>query len=127
MKQTGPRNIGLGSIINYRFPITAISSILHRISGVLLFLLIPFMIWGLDHSLADAQSFAAVKETLTSGVLGFLMWVVLAGITYHLIAGIRHLLMDTGLGETMGVAKATSVLVIVLGVLAAIFWGVWLW
>ncbi len=127
MKQTGPRNIGLGSIRHYRFPITAISSILHRLSGVLLFVLIPFIIWVLDVSLRDAAGFASVKETLTSGFVGFVVWFFLTGITYHMFAGIRHLFMDIGTGESMCVAKATSALVIILGVIAAVLWGVWIW
>lgn len=127
MKQEGPRNIGLGSIRHYRFPITAISSILHRLSGVFLFILIPFLIWALDVSLRDPVAFDKIKACLTSGFIGFIVWLFLTGIAYHIFAGIRHLLMDLGKGESMCVAKATSTIVIVLGILAAIFWGIWLW
>tara|TARA_R110002167_G_scaffold233252_2_gene438483 strand:+ start:131 stop:514 length:384 start_codon:yes stop_codon:yes gene_type:complete len=127
MKQEGPRNIGLGSIRHYRFPITAISSILHRLSGVLLFILIPFLIWALDCSLRSPASFENVKEGLTSGFCGFILWLMLSAITYHIFAGVRHLFMDVGKGESMCAAKATSMLVIALGVIAAICWGVWIW
>lgn len=127
MKERGPSNIGLGSIRNYKFPITAVSSILHRLSGVFLFILIPFMLWVLDRSLQSSAGFYQVKSILTNGFISFIFWLGVTAITYHIFAGIRHLLMDIGVGETMCVAKVTSILVIVLGVLAAILWGIIIW
>lgn len=127
MKNKGPSNIGLGSLRNYKFPITAISSILHRLSGVFLFILIPFMLWVLDLSLHHSASFYHIKSILTSGVTSFIFWLGTTAISYHIFAGVRHLLMDVGFGESMYAAKISSVCVIVLGILAAIFWGVVLW
>jgi succinate dehydrogenase / fumarate reductase cytochrome b subunit len=127
MKSNQPTNIGLGSIKNYRFPITAISSILHRLSGVFLFILIPFLIWALDASLSGASSFEEVKQTMTSGFIGVVVWLFLSAISYHLIAGIRHLIMDIGFGENLHVAKATSILVMILGVASLVLWGIWIW
>ena len=127
MKTDRPTNIDLGTIRHYRFPITAITSILHRLSGVYLFILIPFMVWALDVSLYNPEGFAQVKHVLTHGFVSFLVWIFLSAISYHFFAGIRHLIMDIGFGEHLGVARTTSIIVLVLGILAAIFWGIWLW
>nr|WP_241692554.1 hypothetical protein [Francisella orientalis] len=51
----------------------------------------------------------------------------LSSITYHVYAGVRHMIMDMGFGESMKAAKITSLLVIILGVLSAILWGCYLW
>lgn len=121
------RNIDLMSIKSYRFPITAISSILHRITGVVLLLAIPFAVMGLHYSLAGPNGFADVKHVLTGTWVSFFFWGFLVAVTYHVYAGVRHMIMDMGFGETMKTAQITSVLVLVLGVLSAIFWGVFLW
>ncbi|MBK2008481.1 succinate dehydrogenase, cytochrome b556 subunit, partial [Francisella orientalis] len=54
-------------------------------------------------------------------------WLFLSSITYHVYAGVRHMIMDMGFGESMKAAKITSLLVIILGVLSAILWGCYLW
>ncbi|MFZ9034737.1 MAG: succinate dehydrogenase, cytochrome b556 subunit [Francisellaceae bacterium] len=127
MKNQGPRNIGLGSIAGYRFPVTAISSILHRITGVLMVVLLPFLLWGLSASLYCAESFSYVKMLMIHSPWSIMVWVFLSAVSYHVIAGIRHLIMDIGFGESMDTAKATSVIVLILGVLVTIFWGLWIW
>jgi succinate dehydrogenase / fumarate reductase cytochrome b subunit len=85
----------------YRLPVAGIVSILHRVSGVLMFVLLPFIIWLFDTSLSSEISFARFRSAFTSG-LGFLPgWfiklVALALIwayLHHFIAGLRHLWMD---------------------------------
>lgn len=126
VEHKGPRNIGLSSIVHYRFPVTAISSILHRISGILLFILVPFVVWVLDLSLRSASSFHEVKATL-AGWAGFFVWVFISALAYHLFAGVRHLLMDVGLGESKVSGRIGSYLVIILGILFAVIFGVCLW
>jgi succinate dehydrogenase / fumarate reductase cytochrome b subunit len=126
MKQNRPTNIGLGSIVGYKFPITAISSILHRITGILMLIGLPFLIWAFDASLSSQEGFKCVKSYLT-GSVSFLTWGYLSVFSYHVIAGIRHLLMDIGIGEEMNVAKTTSYITIGLSIVAAVWWGIWLW
>ncbi|WP_119343060.1 succinate dehydrogenase, cytochrome b556 subunit [Facilibium subflavum] len=127
MKHEGPRNISLGSIAGYKFPITAISSILHRVTGLLMVVLLPFLLWGFDLSVRGGDSFYYVQYLLLHTPWSFVAWLFLSAISYHVFAGIRHLIMDLGMGEEMTVARITSSFVLILGVLAAIFWGVWLW
>lgn len=120
-----PRNIGIFQLMGYRFPITAISSILHRITGVILFIAMPFMLYCLSESL-NADTFNTLCLNLTHGYKSVLIWVVLSSLTFHLLAGIRHLFMDMGFFENMCSAKLGAFLVLLLGILGAIFWGVWL-
>jgi succinate dehydrogenase / fumarate reductase, cytochrome b subunit len=95
------RNIHITQIVGYRLPPAGIVSILHRVSGVLMFLLLPFVIWLLDVSLTSEISYERFTSTFVAG-LGFLPgWfmklVVLALIwafLHHFIAGVRHLWMD---------------------------------
>jgi len=96
------RNINaLSDLPSYRMPPAAIVSILHRISGVVMFLLMPFIIWMFDTSLSSEISFARFKGAFNEG-LGFvpgwflklvalaLIWAYL----HHFIAGLRHIWMD---------------------------------
>lgn len=122
-----PRNIGIGSLLKYRFPLTAISSILHRASGVILFLFIPFMLYLLHKSLASSDSFACVQHYFCSAPAKFFIWVMLSALIYHFIAGVRHLLMDMGLCEELQSGKISSIVVMVLSIILIVGLGVSLW
>ena len=124
MKQEKPVFLDLTKI---RFPVTAIASVLHRISGFILFLLIPLLLW-MAHSASTATGFVHLQDCLSSPVLKFFVWVVLAALLYHLLAGIKHLLMDSHiLSENFNSAKAASWFVIVLAFILIIIGGVWIW
>lgn len=127
MKCHGPRNIGLASLKSYRFPVTAISSILHRITGVLMVVLLPLLLWAFSLSMDSNLSFYHLHFLLTHTFWSVVVWLFLSAVSYHVIAGVRHLIMDFGFAEEMRTASVTSVLVMVLGMLVAIFWGLWLW
>jgi succinate dehydrogenase / fumarate reductase, cytochrome b subunit len=96
------RNINaLRDLPTYRLPIAGIVSILHRLSGVLMFVLMPFIIWMFDTSLSSEISFAKFRAAFTSGLWflpgWFIKLVALALIwayLHHFIAGLRHLWMD---------------------------------
>jgi succinate dehydrogenase / fumarate reductase cytochrome b subunit len=96
------RNIhALTDLPSYRLPAAGIVSILHRISGALMFLAMPFIIWMFDTSLSSEISFARFKGAFVHGLWIFPGWliklVVLALIwayLHHFIAGLRHLWMD---------------------------------
>lgn len=87
---------------SYRLPIAGIVSILHRISGVIMFLLMPFIIWMFDTSISSEISFGKFTSTFSIGMLGLpgALWKLVAlgliwAYLHHFIAGIRHLWMDT--------------------------------
>ena len=84
-----------------RLPITAWTSITHRASGVFIFVGMALLIWALDASLKSPESFAALQECLASPLTKLAMWAVVAGLIYHSVAGVKHLIMDMGIGETM--------------------------
>jgi succinate dehydrogenase / fumarate reductase, cytochrome b subunit len=87
---------------SYRLPAAGIVSILHRVSGALMFLLMPFIIWMFDTSISSEISFAKFKGAFNVGMLGLpgLVWKLVAlaliwAYLHHLIAGLRHLWSDT--------------------------------
>ena len=110
-----------------RLPITAWASITHRATGVFLFAGIAVLLWALDESLASAESFASLQDSLANPLLKLVIWAVLSGLIYHSLAGVKHLIMDMGVGETMegGVlgARVALAATAVLVILA----GVWIW
>ncbi len=86
---------------HYRLPLAGIVSILHRISGVIMFLLMPFIIWMFDSSISSEISYAKFKMAFNVGMLGLpgFLWKLVAlaliwAYLHHFIAGIRHLWMD---------------------------------
>lgn len=128
MKKNRPgSNVSLATMATLSWPITSLSSILHRVSGVLLFLAVPFCLWALEKSLSSAAEFNQIKAILGGGLAQFVVWAVLSMLAYHIIAGVRHLLMDAGIGESLEGGVFGSKLVIFLGVLAAAALGVWIW
>jgi succinate dehydrogenase / fumarate reductase cytochrome b subunit len=126
MKQKRPRNIGIMSIIGYRFPLAAIASILHRISGIILFLFIPYILWMLHLSLSSEMSFLMVKDFLASPIVAFFAWITLSALFYHLVAGVKHLMMDVGFFEEKRSGRIASLVVMVLGVIGILGIGVWI-
>jgi succinate dehydrogenase / fumarate reductase cytochrome b subunit len=124
VRKQRPINLDLFTI---KFPLPAIVSILHRISGFFVFLLIPFLLWMLSASLSSPGGFEQIQEILTSPVTKFILWLLLSALIYHLIAGIRHLLMDMGWGESLKGGILTSKIVLALSLIIALIIGVWLW
>lgn len=124
MDQQRPVYLNLFAI---KFPVTAIISILHRMSGFLLFLAIPLLLWGLDKSLSSFGDFVELQGCLNSIAVKITVFVLIMGLIYHLIAGIRHLLMDVGIGATLSAGRKGAWLVIGLTIVMAMVVGVWLW
>ncbi len=110
-----------------RLPITAWASITHRATGVFLFIGMAFLIWALDASLAGPDSFAALQDCLTSPLSKLVLWAVLSGLIYHSVAGVRHLIMDAGIGETMEGGVMGARIVFGLSALLIVIAGLWIW
>lgn len=124
MKSDRPINLQLTTL---KFPPMAIVSILHRLSGVILFVAIPCLLYMLDCSLRSEQSFLRLKQWLGAWPVKLLLWLLLSALFYHFIAGVRHLIMDLGWGESLSSGRRSALSVICLAVLSAILVGVWLW
>ena len=86
-------------IATFRLPITAYVSILHRVSGVANVFISLGLIWLLSQSLASEDSYEYVIELTNLTFVKVLLFLILANLIYHSCAGIRHLIMDMGVGE----------------------------
>lgn len=124
LKRQRPVNLDLLTI---KQPATAIASILHRISGILIFLLMPVMLYGLQQSLLSPEHFLRTQACLQHGAMKFFVWVFLSALIYHALAGIRHLLMDLGFGEHVSCGQKSAQLVIGLAFLLILWLGISLW
>ncbi|NQX89438.1 MAG: succinate dehydrogenase, cytochrome b556 subunit [Halioglobus sp.] len=125
MKDKRPVNLDI--VGSMHLPVTAWISITHRITGVILFAAVAVLLWALDTSLAGPESFDTLRETLGSPVFKLVMWAVLAVLIYHGIAGVKHLIMDFGIGESMEGGVLGARIVIALSLLCSVVAGVWLW
>ena len=124
MKDNRPTNI---NILTIKFPLPAISSILHRISGAFIFVGIAFLLYILELSLRSESGFALVLELLDHFLVKLFAWAILAGLLFHLIAGFKHLLMDLGIGESFEAGLLGARLVFAVSIIAAAVAGVWIW
>ncbi|RYY80334.1 MAG: succinate dehydrogenase, cytochrome b556 subunit [Moraxellaceae bacterium] len=127
MKSNRPVNLTMGQVlaVNLRSPV-AIASILHRVSGIIIFLLIPVLLWLLQGSLTSPERFNYVHDQIFGNLLvRLVVWAFVAGLIYHLIMGIKHLLGDIGVAEGLqsGRAAATTALVLsAIGIVASFIW-----
>ncbi len=119
-----PRPVHL-DLAKIRLPIGAIMSIIHRITGVFMFLSVPFLVYLLDISLISEQGYrdaiAAVHSPFGVLLLFGLMWALM----HHLLAGIRYLLIDVDLGVEKEQARRSAWLVTVTGPVLGLIvtWG----
>ncbi len=123
MRNSRPKNLDLFTI---SFPLPAIVSLMHRISGACLFILIPFMLWGLSLSLT-VSGFDMLQQWAGCTPIKIVFWLLFIPFLYHLVAGIRHLLSDIHIGDTLKAGRLTAMLVIVVSILLVIGAGIWLW
>ncbi|UAA40770.1 succinate dehydrogenase, cytochrome b556 subunit [Paraneptunicella aestuarii] len=124
MKKQRPVNLQLNTI---SFPPSAISSILHRVTGVAMFFALLFVICAWAMSLTSAEGFATVQE-LMNGFIGKVIAIgTVSALTYHLLAGLRHVVMDFGHWEEIESGNNSAKVTIVLWVIITIVIGVVLW
>lgn len=98
--------------LQIRLPVTAVVSIAHRISGVLIFLATPALLYVLERSLGDAAGFTAVRTLFENGLVRVALILVLVAVLHHLLAGIRYLLIDLGMGVNLPGARRGAWLVL---------------
>jgi succinate dehydrogenase / fumarate reductase, cytochrome b subunit len=124
MARTRPKYLDLTKI---KMPVTAVVSILHRISGLGLFLLLPFLLYLLHASLASPDSYvryrAMIDYPLVKLVLIGLVWAYM----HHLFAGIRYLALDVHYGVELQPARMTSRAVLAVSLLLTAILGALLW
>ena len=108
------RNIHIGQLANYRLPPAGWVSILHRISGALLFLALPFLLYLFDRSLTSVGTFDTFRSVTSFWLVKLVLLVLVWAYLHHLIAGIRHLFMDVHLGVDKDSGRQTAVAVLVV-------------
>ena len=113
------------NLAQIRFPIGAIASIAHRVAGVLLFIALPVVALMLDASLRTEAGFVAVRDLLSSPLWIATAAVLLWALVHHLLAGVRHLLMDVGVGSELVRARASARLVLVAAPALTLLFLVW--
>lgn len=124
MNSKRPVNLDITTI---RLPLPAYTSILHRISGVVLFVALGFLLYGLEQSLASEKSFEALKSLLASPLAKFIVWAILSALIYHFVAGVKHLLMDMDIGDGKESGIVGAILTLVLSVSLITLAGFWVW
>lgn len=115
------------NFLTIHFPVTAWVSIAHRLSGLVVFLMIPGLLWLLQESLAAEARFNAMAEFFKHPVAIAVLWLFLAALLYHWIAGLRHLLMDLHVGESKIGGRRGAWCVIALFFILIVFMGYKLW
>jgi len=109
------RNIHVTQILGYRLPLAGIVSILHRVSGAVLFLFgLPLMLYTLEQSLLSEMTHANLAAVLAHPLAKLLALGMIWGFSHHAIAGIRYLVLDLHIGTGREQAKSSARLVLVL-------------
>jgi len=122
-----PKKLIFLNVFLMRLPLTAIVSILHRISGVLLFLFMPVILYFFQQSLLSQETFDLMKYYLSKGSIRLVIFCVVSLFLYHLIAGVRHIMMDYGIGEGHRSGLMGSRVVLFTFILISLVIGVCLW
>jgi succinate dehydrogenase / fumarate reductase cytochrome b subunit len=115
-------------LVRIRLPLPGIVSILHRISGTLLFLVgIPLLLCGLAASLESPESYADVKSAFASPLAKLVLIGFLWAYLHHFFAGIRFLLLDLLTGIDLPSARRSSVVVLGVSLALTLILGARLW
>lgn len=124
MNNKRPKHLALHLI---RFPLPAIVSILHRVSGVLLFLSLPLLLWSLQYSLRSIETFTMMGWMFQHPASKLFLLVMLWAFLHHLCAGIRYLAIDLDYGVKLAQARASSKWVLVVSLTLTVLLGARLW
>jgi succinate dehydrogenase / fumarate reductase, cytochrome b subunit len=124
------RNIHISQIISYRMPLAGVVSILHRASGGLMFLLLPFVVWLFDVSLTSEISYERFTNAFVAGI-GFVpawfvklvVWALIWAYLHHFIAGIRHLWMDATHSVTKEAGRSSAIVTLGLSLALTLVLG----
>ena len=117
------RNIRIDQILRYRLPAAGIMSILHRVSGAGLFLLLPFLIYLFEMSLESEAGYKKVITFMQNPVIFFILAGLSWAFTHHFLAGMRHLMCDLHLGLSKSKAANWGLGVMSLAiVISGILW-----
>jgi succinate dehydrogenase / fumarate reductase cytochrome b subunit len=109
-------NIHVLQIIRYRLPAAGVVSILHRVSGAMMFLLLPFILYLFDLSITSEISFDSLKGFTSHWFVKLLILAVSWGYLHHFCGGIRHLIMDAHIGLSKEESRKSAHMVFIVSV-----------
>jgi len=124
MEKTRPKHLDLPKI---RLPLPGIVSILHRISGALMFIAIPLALWLLAGSLSSEANYDAFRGFISHPIVKLGLIALLWAFLHHATAGVRFLLLDAHRGTELATARATAKVVLVVSLLLTVIIGGVLW
>ncbi len=124
MTKTRPKHLDLAKI---RMPVTAVVSILHRISGFGLFLFLPLMLYLLHASLASPESYVRYRDAITHPLVKLILIGLLWAFLHHLLAGIRFLALVLHWGVALEPARRNARVVLIAGLVLTVVLGVLVW
>lgn len=111
------------NLVQIRFPIGAIVSIIHRITGAVMALLVPVALWALQASLASPEQFARVKTLLGTGLGRAAVLLAIWVLVQHLYSGVRHLFIDIDVGADLPAARRSGWLTLVASIVTVVIVG----
>ena len=115
------------SLTQFKWPMAALASIAHRITGVMLFVGMASLFYLLDLGLHSEQSFAEAVALLDEPFPKLIIWGVLGALIFHFVAGVKHLFMDFHVGDTLEGSRIANGLSVAISVVLIGVAGVWLW
>ena len=120
-----PINVNPSDLFAFAWPISALASITHRIAGFVLFAGIAFGLYALDISLDSAEGFDALLMKVKSPIGMFVTWGLLSALAYHFVAGIKHLLLDLEVGDTLEGSKFAARTTLLVSAILILLAGLW--
>ncbi|WP_047045089.1 succinate dehydrogenase cytochrome b556 subunit [Vibrio mexicanus] len=123
-RKSRPVNLDLQTI---HFPISAIASILHRVSGVITFVAVGILLWLLSISLSSPMGFAHASDLVSGFFAKFILWGILTALAYHIAGGIRHLCMDLGYFEELESGAMSAKVAFIATAILSVLAGVLVW
>ena len=122
------RNIGFADLVHYRLPLPGIASIVHRVTGIALFVCLLFLLAMLQMSLRSEAGFDAFRSIVWANPFAKVVLIgLLFALVFHLVAGLRHLVQDTTLWMELsaGRASAFAAFAISIALTALVVWRLW--
>lgn len=119
------RNIGFGDLAHYRLPIPGIASIVHRVTGLAMFVCLLFLLAMLQMSLKSEAGFEAFRSVVWGNPIAKLVLIgLMFALIYHLVAGIRHMIQDANIWLDLAAARSTAFAVFAISLMltALVVW-----
>ena len=124
MRKERPKNLDLTTV---KMPVTATASILHRVSGIIVFIALAIFLILLNCSLSSAEDFQRVQGYFDLFIVEFVFWGSLTGLAYHAVFGIRHMIQDLGYWEEMDSSSLSAKVGFVITAALSVLAGILVW